>query len=307
MDGGGRLLRPLIIRRSDDHAPRDPAPSRLTYRVQRLWLTPLFRSLLRVGLPAFLIVGGIGLYASDPANIQRLQDAVSETRRQIEDRPEFRVSLMAIEGATPVLAEEIRTTLALDFPMSSFDLDLPVLRERIEAIRAVASAELRIRSGGELAVTVVERRPAMIWQAREGLWVIDGTGERVAPLLARPQLTDLPVISGDGANEAAGQALALFRVARPLGERLRGLVRMGERRWDVVLEDGPRILLPAENPVRALERVLALHDAQELLDRDVLRVDLRDGNRTILQLTPQAMAELRRMRELDETMGEGNG
>ena len=57
----------------------------------------------------------------------------------------------------------------------------------------------------------------------------------------------------------------------------------------------------------ALERILAQHDAQELLDRDVLRVDLRDGNRTILQLTPQAMAELRRMRELEETMGERNG
>ena len=300
-------MRPVIIRRGEAAPPRDPAPSRLTYRAQRLWLTPVFRSLLRVGVPAFLIVGGIGLYASDPSNIQRLQDSVAETRRQIEDRPEFRVSLMAIEGASPVLAEEIRATLALDFPMSSFDLDLPHLRERVEAIRAVHTAELRIRSGGELAITVVERRPAMVWQAREGLWVIDSFGERVAPLAARPQLTHLPVISGDGANEAAGEALALFRAARPLGERLRGLVRMGERRWDVVLEDGPRILLPAEGPVPALERVLALQDAQELLDRDVLRVDLRDGTRTVLQLTPQALAELRRMRELDGTMGDRNG
>jgi cell division protein FtsQ len=59
--------------------------------------------------------------------------------------------------------------------------------------------------------------------------------------------------------------------------------------------------------VPALERVLALQDAQELLDRDVLRVDLRDGTRTVLQLTPQALAELRRMRELDGTMGDRNG
>jgi len=299
-------MRPMIHRRRD-LAPRDPAPSRWAYRVQRLWLTPVFRSLLRVGIPAFLVVGGLGLYVTDPANIQRVRDSVAEIRRSVQDRPEFRVNLMSVNGATPVLAEEIRATLSLDFPMSSFDLDLPGLRERIEAIRAVASAELRIRSGGELAITVTERRPAMIWQAREGLWVIDGMGERVAPLLARPRLADLPVISGDGANEAAGEALALFHAADPLGERLRGLVRMGERRWDVVLEEGPRILLPADNPVTALERALALHDAQELLDRDILRVDLRDGSRTILQLTPQAMAELRRMREVGQTMGEGNG
>ncbi|RFU14726.1 cell division protein FtsQ [Rhodobacteraceae bacterium W635] len=299
-------MRPLIHRRRD--VPRrDPAPSKWAYRVQRLWLTPVFRSLLRVGVPAFLIVGGLGLYATDPANISRVQDSVAEIRRSVEDRPEFRVNLMSIDGATPILAEEIRTTLSLDFPMSSFDLDLARLRERIEGIRAVASAELRIRSGGELAVTVAERRPAMIWQAREGLWVIDGMGARVAPLLARPRLDDLPVISGDGANEAAGEALALFHAARPLGDRLQGLVRMGERRWDVVLTEGPRILLPADRPVPALDRVLALHDAQELLDRDVVRVDLRDASRTVLQLTPQALAELRRMRALEETMEEGNG
>lgn len=299
-------MRPLIHRRRD--VPRrDPAPSKWAYRVQRLWLTPVFRSLLRVGVPAFLIVGALGLYATDPANISRVQDSVAEIRRSVEGRPEFRVNLMSIDGATPILAEEIRTTLSLDFPMSSFDLDLARLRERIEGIRAVASAELRIRSGGELAVTVAERRPAMIWQAREGLWVIDGMGARVAPLLARPRLDDLPVISGDGANEAAGEALALFRAARPLGDRLQGLVRMGERRWDVVLTEGPRILLPADRPVPALDRVLALHDAQELLDRDVVRVDLRDASRTVLQLTPQALAELRRMRALEETMEEGNG
>jgi cell division protein FtsQ len=297
-------MRQIIRRRGD--VPRDPAPSRWSYRAQRLWLTPLFRSVLRVGIPSFLIAGAVGLYASDPANIQRLQDSVADIRRSIEDRPEFRVNLMAIEGATPVLAEEIRATLALDFPTSSFDLDLPRLRERVEEIRAVDTAELRVRSGGELAVIVTERRPAMVWQAREGLWVVDAGGERVAPLLARPRLVDLPVISGDGANEAAAEAMALFAVARPLGDRLRGLVRMGERRWDVVLEDGPRILLPADQPVRALEEVLALHDAQELLDRDVARVDMRDGTRTVLQLTPQAMAELRRMRATDIT-GDRNG
>ena len=41
-----------------DGPRRDPAPSRWQYRMQRLWLTPLFRVLFRVGLP-LLVVGGI--------------------------------------------------------------------------------------------------------------------------------------------------------------------------------------------------------------------------------------------------------
>jgi len=291
-------MQPIRARRRTSH---DPAPSRWSYRVQRLWLTPLFRSVLRIGLPAFAVVAVGGWYISDPANVQRLQDGVAEIRRSIEDRPEFRVNLMSISGASPILAEEIRATLAMDFPISSFDLDLDQLRVRVEEIRAVSGADLRIRSGGELAINVTERRPSMVWQAREGLWLIDDTGERVAPLLARPDLDFLPVIAGDGANEAAVEALALFDTAGPLGDDLRGLVRMGERRWDLVLTDGTRILLPVDDPGPALDRVLAANDAQELLDRDILRVDLRDPTRTVLQLSPAALSELRRMRETQIT------
>ena len=44
---------PRIERRTDVDTPprRDPAPTRLAYRMNRLWLTPLFRAMLHVGLP----------------------------------------------------------------------------------------------------------------------------------------------------------------------------------------------------------------------------------------------------------------
>ena len=299
-------MRSLIRRKSHRQAAHDPAPSRWSYRIQRLWLTPVFRAVLRVGVPAFAVVAVGGVYISDPANVQRLQDSVSEIRRSIEERPEFRVNLLSVSGASPVLTEEIRATLGMHFPVSSFDLDLVALRLRVQAIRAVADAELRIRSGGELAIAVTERTPSMIWQAREGLWLIDDTGERVTPLLARPDLADLPIVAGDRANEVAEEALELFVTAQPLGDRLRGLVRVGERRWDVILTDGTRILLPAADPATVLDRVLAQDDAQELLDRDITRVDLRDPTRTVLQLTPEALAELRRMRNTDVT-GDSQG
>ena len=36
---------------------RDPAPTRWQYRMQRLWLTPLFRVLCRLGLPLTVVIG----------------------------------------------------------------------------------------------------------------------------------------------------------------------------------------------------------------------------------------------------------
>ena len=119
----------------------------------------------------------------------------------------------------------------------------------------------------------------------------------------------LPVLAGEGANLAVPEALSLIVTAAPLGDRLHGLVRMGERRWDVVLTDGSRILLPATGADAALNRVLALHDVGEILSRDVTAVDLRNPARLTVRLTEPALDELRRIRALWPTLnsGEPNG
>jgi cell division protein FtsQ len=316
-------VRPLIARRRRDAAPprgstppatgpetrRDPAPSIWSYRVQRLWLTPLFRKVLRVGLPSFALVFGIGVVVADEAHRAAMVDAVQEVRREIEGRPEFRVNVLGIDGAGARVTEEIRGALALDLPMSSFDLDLPALRRRVEALPAVETAELRIRSGGYLAVEVVERVPVLVWQTREQAVLIDAEGHFVAALGDRPLDAPLPLVGGAGADRVVDEALALHAAAAPLSDRLRGLVRMGQRRWDVVLKDGRRILLPERGAVRALDRVLALDDATDILGRDIVRIDLRDPDRLTVQLTPRALEELRRLRALERTneTGEQSG
>jgi len=49
-----------------DAPRRDPAPSRWQYRMQRLWLTPLFRMLFRVGLPLLVVAGTtLGMLIAD--------------------------------------------------------------------------------------------------------------------------------------------------------------------------------------------------------------------------------------------------
>jgi cell division protein FtsQ len=71
------------------------------------------------------------------------------------------------------------------------------------------------------------------------------------------------------------EALALFAAAGPLGDRVRGLVRVGERRWDVVLDRDQRILLPETGAVQALEQVLALDAARTCSTATSCVVDMR--------------------------------
>jgi cell division protein FtsQ len=299
-------MRPLIARRDRHPNPAlrrdppltrpDPAPSRLSYRMERLWLTPLFRRLLRVGLPVAVLIAPLAWYASDPARVEALRDHAHEIRREIENRPEFRVNVLSIEGAGPAVTEEVRGALALDLPVSSFDIDLAQLRQRVEALPAVASADVRIAGGGYLSVAVTERVPALVWQTRGDTVLIDAEGHVVASLVDRAPDAPLPIVAGGGADRAVDEALTLLAAAEPLGDRLRGLVRVGQRRWDVVLHDGPRILLPADDPRTALDEVLLLHDVQRILDRDLVRIDMRNAARMTVQLTPEALETLQQVR-----------
>jgi len=277
---------------------RDPAPSRISYRLQRLWLTPLFRLLVRAGLPLVLVAGATSWYLAQPENREALMAQVAELRRSIEERPEFMVKLMVIEGASDSVADDIREILPVDFPISSFDLDLQAMRERIEELDAVAQADLRIRAGGVLEIRIVERQPAAVWRVHGDLELLDAEGRRVAVLDSRLERPDLPLLVGVGAERAVPEALALFEAAAPVRERIRGLVRVGERRWDLVLDRDQRIMLPEREPVQALLQVMALNEAQELLARDVTVVDMRIPARPTLRLSETAIEELRTLRRV---------
>lgn len=276
----------------------DPAPSRWSYRYQRLMLTPAFRRLIRVGVP-FCLSFAIGTaYLSDSKRQEEILLAVADLRHQVETRPEFMVELLAVEGASQGVEEDIREMFPFDFPASSFDIDLPLVRELVVGLPAVADADVRIRRGGTMVVEVTEREPVAVWRTWDGIGLVDRDGFVVADLSARSQRADLPMIAGEGGNANVPQALAILSAAAPLGDRVLGLVRMGERRWDVVLDRGQRILLPEERPVSALERVIVLDQVQEMLERDVLIVDMRLAGRPTVRMHAQAAEEWWRVTQM---------
>lgn len=276
---------------------RDPAPSKTAYRMQRLWLVPTVRRVLRVGVPTFIIIYLIAAFVLAPTRQQALTDKYSEIRQSIEARPEFTVHDMAIEGASVELIAAIKIAAPLDFPVTAFDLDLEDMRERISAIDAVRSVNIKVGNGGVLILNIIERQPLIVWRGVDGLKTLDQTGHIVTSLEARSERGDLPLIAGLGADLAAQEALDLIQAAVPIQNRVIGLERIGERRWDVVLDRNQRILLPAQNPVPALERVIVLNTAQEMLDRDMVVIDMRIEKRPTIRVAPTALAALQRIKQ----------
>lgn len=282
----------------------DPAPSRMNYRMQRLMLTPLFRGFLRVGLPFVATFAIASVYLSDPARQQQIVQGYNDAREQIQQRPEFMVKLLSIDGASPQVAGEIRDIFPVPLPASSFDLDLDAIRMTVEDLPPVAAAALRIRRGGVLELTVTERQPAALWRTRAGLHIVDTSGAIIAEAERLADHKDLLLLTGQGAEANVPEALALRAAAGPLEKRIRGLVRMGGRRWDVVLDNDQRILLPEAAPVRALERVIVLDQTQDMLARDIAIVDMRLAERPAVRMRERAVEEWWRARNAGAEVAE---
>ncbi len=290
-----RSLKALFYR-----APRaksDPAPSRLKYRIQRWMLTPGIRMGLRYGLPVCVLAAAAGGYLASEERREIIAASFNELRAEVQNRPEFMVNVMAIDGAGRDLSTDIREIAALDFPISSFDLELSELRTLVIGLDPVKTADVRIRPGGILQIDVVERTPSVVWRSRDGLALLDETGAFVAELGSRDLHPDLPLVAGSGADGNVQEALQVMAAARPLKSRLRGLERVGERRWDLVLDRGQRILLPTEDPVLAVERVIAVSEVQDLLERDVAVVDMRLGLRPTVRMNDDAAESLWHIRD----------
>ena len=199
-------MRPV---RRDPPLRSDPAPSRAAYRVNRLWLSPLFRFFVRVVIPLVVVLGLAGAWALKSTHRTAVLAWVEEKRGSIAERPEFVMRQMIITGAAPDLSREIREKMPVKFPVSWFDLDAEALRSVVLAFDAVKDATVTLDLGGAVRVEVTERVPAILWRTRGRIEMLDETGHRVALIDRRDGRSDLPLITGDGADGAVPESLAI--------------------------------------------------------------------------------------------------
>jgi len=274
----------------------DSTPSKFYYRLERLWLTRWFRNLVRLWIPllalAVVLYGAYtspGVSAWANAQFQILRGAVAA-------RPELKIETVYIPVGSPDLQRQILGVVDIELPVSALDVDLGELRNVVQGLRAVKSASVRFLDAGVLEVLIEERMPAMVWRNLNRIYLLDEDGVRVAEVPRRAVRSDLPLVVGEGADVAMLEAREIYAVLAPLEGRVLGLVRIGARRWDVALENTV-IKLPAAGGAAALRRLLAMQARDDVLDRDVSIIDMRDENRMILRLNEDALNELRRLRD----------
>lgn len=256
-----------------------PTPSKIRYRLERIWLRQWFRKLV-----LFTLVTLILLFFSLFVLISSYDWTKLETFKQnIFERPELSISKLKINNANSDLVNQINAILQLSFPINSIQLDIKNLQKIINNIDLVETANIRINDKGVLVIDVVERKPVAIFREADELTLIDIKGFKINNIFSRSDRKDLPLIVGIDGNLNVQEALKIYQILSENIKEIRGLIRIGKRRWDVILKSDKRIKLPEKNPKKSLKKFLN-SDLNYLISSNKFSViDLRFINRIVLR------------------------
>lgn len=288
--------------------PRDP--SRLARRLQRLWRRRGVRRAVMLHLPALALAACGAWLAAAPDAQRAIRERAEAVRQALTTRPEFAIRRIEVDGADAAIQAEVLAALLDARGASSLSLDPAALRARVVSLGWVRDARVTLEAPEALRVWVDQRDAAAVWRRDGAPFLIDAQGAVIEPIFRRADHADLPLVLGPGAEAAVAEALTLHAAAGPLRQRLRGLVRIGNRRWNAVLS-GPApgediiLMLPETGARATMAKAVGAHAAARLFDRDVAVVDLRRPTRPVVRPVQRARPTLTPAPGADAEAGAG--
>ncbi len=187
----------------------------------------------------------------------------------------FRVAHVELQGVSAAAAADVLRAADVRAGLPILGLDLEAVRARVEGVGWVRSARVLRFLPDTVVIAAAERPRLAVWQLNGRTYVIDKDGAPI-PEADAGRFADLPLVVGEGANEAAGAVLPLLAARPRLLARVDALVRVDGRRWDLRLKDGGIVQLPATGEDGALLQLDQLDARARLLELGFARVDLRD-------------------------------
>jgi len=230
-----------------------------TYGTVQLSYSPLGQSLLQRATDKIVQETGLlGLTVSD----------ISVEGRETTDRETILAALDAGPG-TPILA--VSPTRAKD---------------QLEALPWVRTAVIERRLPGTIYVRLVERKPLALWQHGGKIELIDREGD-VIPVVQLGQFASLPMVVGEGAPRHAAELLHLLASEPELAARVTAAIRVGDRRWNLRIDNAIDVLLPADEAANAWSQLARLERSNAILKRDLQSIDIRLPDRLVLRVSPE--------------------
>ena len=224
-----------------------------------------------------------GIRLGRPPTAAALGHHVGDELLDATARLGFAVTDVAVEGRRSTDPATILKALGVrrGTPILAFSPSRAAVR--IAALPWVRSARVERLLPGTIFVRLVERRPLALWQHGGVMQLIDDDGA-VIPVGALGRFAKLPLVVGEDAARHAGALVQMLRKEPRLAAHVTAAVWVGDRRWNLRLDEGVQVLLPADDPGVAWAELARLQRNSAILQRDIETIDMRLPDRLVLRI-----------------------
>jgi cell division protein FtsQ len=197
-----------------------------------------------------------------------------------------------VEGRRRTPPEALRTQLGIHIGMPLLALDTAATKYRLEELAWVDQASVARMLPDAVHIRLLERQPLALWQHDGRFDVIDPAGAVIESALnVRPEeYRHLRIVVGDGAPQSSARLFALLSTEPALSRRVVAATRVGDRRWNLHLDNRVEVWLPEQDVLGAWHLLAEKARDDALLERAVTVIDLRFlPDRLRLRLDPAAL------------------
>jgi cell division protein FtsQ len=187
-----------------------------------------------------------------------------------------------VEGRVRADRERVMAAIGVDRGDSLLRFDAAGARSKLEQLPWVETAIVERRLPDVIYVKLVEHKPLALWQNEGKFALVSPKGAVILPE-ATSQFARLPIVIGKDAPMHAESLLLMLATEPALATRVQAATRLGDRRWNLLMDNGVEIRLPEEEAELAWARVAAADRERKLLARDVQMIDLRMPDRMIIR------------------------
>jgi cell division protein FtsQ len=229
---------------------------------------------------------------------------LNSAENQVEDglvNAGLTVDKIIIEGELQTLEEEIEEASGVNIGEPLLTTNIKAIKDQVEQLSWVKTAKVTRRLPDGVLINVLEHVPAALWQVDNKLWVLSDEGVQITDHKLE-YFADLPMISGAGADQHLEDLLLVVTKNNELFNRVETASWIGGRRWDLILKNGIKIMLPEQEIITAWQSLVEFERLEKLLARNILAVDFRIKDKTVVRLTPEEAA---RRRLMAKTSGKG--
>lgn len=271
-----------MTRRPRNSVQDRPARTTLLLRRIRKFLRPI--AWVSAATLVLLVIAGM-LHSAAPGG------SGATLRERLGNATGFaglRVTHIEVKGRHNTPEPLLRGALGVHIGSAIFGFSVEQARKRIERLSWVDHATVERRLPGTIVVNLQERRPFAIWQHGGKFVLIDRNGQVVTNEDVA-QFRQLPLVVGAGAPDGATNLLDALSTVPAIQQRVVASVRVGERRWNLLMKSGMTIELPEGHASAALQRLMDLQREHIVLDRPLSVIDMRLPDRVVFR--PQATSD----------------